>query len=231
MEMNEKEYHTSEKTITETHRKSTKDEIIYMKAELNTIVNHRRLLVEDVVDLYGGNQEQIKSLKRLVFYQLPEEEEHKYVFDILKVVEVLRRETPGIRLLNLGQTEFVVTYAPPSHSTKLGMVLKTIAVCLIAFMGAAFAIMTFNTDVSTQNVFERFYRLVMGTTKKGISILEIMYAIGLFVGIMTFYNHFSVKKSQIDPTPIQVEMRKYEQEVNQAVVATAAREGKVIEHN
>ena len=43
----------------------------------------------------------------------------------------------------------------------------------------------------------------------GVTEIEICYAIGMPVGIIIFYNHIGKKKITQDPTPIEVEMRKY----------------------
>ena len=48
--------------------------------------------------------------------------------------------------------------------------------------------------------------------------MEVSYSIGLAVGILVFYNNFGPKKLSKDPTPIEVEMRKYETEINQALI-------------
>ena len=48
--------------------------------------------------------------------------------------------------------------------------------------------------------------------------MEVSYSIGLAVGILVFYNHFGPKKLSKDLTPIEVEMRKYETEINQALI-------------
>ena len=102
---------------------------------------------------------------------------------------------------------------------------------LIAFFGAAFTIMTFNEDVSVSDVFDKVYQMVMGTSKQGGTILEISYAAGLPIGILVFYNHFRRRKIKNDPTPIQVEMRTYEEQVNKALISTASREGNTIDVN
>lgn len=39
---------------------------------------------------------------------------------------------------------------------------KLILVSLIVFLGSAFTIMTFNTDVSVGDVFDNLYRLILG---------------------------------------------------------------------
>ena len=52
------------------------------------------------------------------------------------------------------------------------------------------------------------------------------YAIGLPLGILVFYNHINRRKIKDDPTPIQVEMCTYEEQVNKAMIKLASREGK-----
>jgi len=49
------------------------------------------------------------------------------------------------------------------------------------------------------------------------------------VGILVFYNHFRRRKIKDDPTPIQVEMHTYEEQVNKTLIAAASREGKTID--
>lgn len=51
------------------------------------------------------------------------------------------------------------------------------------------------------------------------------YCLGLAVGILVFFNHIGKKKITSDPTPIQVEMRKYEQDVDMAFIENAGRKG------
>lgn len=64
---------------------------------------------------------------------------------------------------------------------------KLILVSLIVFLGSAFTIMTFNTDVSVGDVFDNLYRLILGHKKDSV-IMETAYSIGIFVGILGFYN-------------------------------------------
>ena len=44
------------------------------------------------------------------------------------------------------------------------------------------------------------------------------YSFGLFLGITIFYNHIGKKKLSRDPTPIEVEMRLYEDDINHTLV-------------
>ena len=69
----------------------------------------------------------------------------------------------------------------------------------------------------------------MGYPSDGYSILEVSYSVGLAVGIILFFNHVGGRRLTKDPTPIEVEMRTYETDVNKALIETADREGKSID--
>ena len=58
-----------------------------------------------------------------------------------------------------------------------------------------------------------------------IAVLEVCYSIGLFLGIMVFFNHVGRKKITHDPTPIQVEMRTYEKGVDTTFIENCGRKG------
>jgi stage V sporulation protein AA len=55
------------------------------------------------------------------------------------------------------------------------------------------------------------------------------FCIGLAAGIMIFYNHIGQKKITDDPTPIQVAMRKYEQDIDTTYIEASGREGSSID--
>jgi stage V sporulation protein AA len=98
-------------------------------------------------------------------------------------------------------------------------------VSTLVFFGSAFTIMAFHNDVDIQGVFERFYLQLMGTQKPHVTELEISYALGIGAGIMVFYNHFSKKRLTKDPTPIEVELKKYNQDLNSAKKDMAQEKG------
>ena len=89
--------------------------------------------------------------------------------------------------------------------------------------------MAFHNDVGINQVIEKVYELVMGEASSGYTILEFKYSIGLAAGIIVFFNHIGGRRITKDPTPIEVEMRVYEKDVNDALIETADREGKVID--
>jgi stage V sporulation protein AA len=84
--------------------------------------------------------------------------------------------------------------------------------------------MAFHNDVGISDVLGRIYYLVTGTQSDRYTAIEIAYSIGLAAGIIIFYNHIGGKRLTSDPTPLEVEMRNYENDVNQAIIVMADRE-------
>ena len=62
-------------------------------------------------------------------------------------------------------------------------------------------------------------------------ILACGYAAGIAAGIILFFNHFGKKKLTRDPTPMEVEMDKYEQDVDDTLIKKESREGSSFEHS
>ena len=89
---------------------------------------------------------------------------------------------------------------------------------MITFVGAAFSIMTFNNDVGISKLFAQIYELTTGEIKRGLTLLEISYSVGIAIGIIVFFNHFGKRKFSVDPTPIEVEMRTYENEIQTTLI-------------
>lgn len=207
------------------------EEILYVKIEQNIPVAKKQITFRDFATLHCTNKKIVQKLNDTIFYTLSANDAQKTIFTIAKVYEVIHKEYPDLKIENLGERDFVIDYEKPDEKekSKKWEYIRTILVSFIVFMGAAFTIMTFNEDVSVADVFDKVYRLVLGQEKQGGSVIEICYAIGLPVGILVFYNHFKRKKIKDDPTPIQVEMHTYEEQVNKTLIATASREGKMID--
>ena len=65
----------------------------------------------------------------------------------------------------------------------------------------------------------------MGKEAAGITGMEIAYSFGLAAGILLFFNHFGSKRITGDLTPIEVSMRKYEEDADRAMIEMAGRRG------
>lgn len=206
-----------------------KCEIVYVKAERNSICREPQVKIQDVMSVQCSDPAICAGIKNKTFYSFEKKETSKKkrieVFSILKIIELIQNDYPQVEVVSYGEQDFVVEYMEEPLAPKWLEYLKVGAVCLLIFLGSAFTIMAFNNDVSVGEVFDRFYGQIMGVEKPNVTEIEVCYCLGLAVGILVFFNHIGKKKIASDPTPIQVEMRKYEKDVDTTFIENAGRKG------
>ena len=205
-----------------------KPEEVYLKLPQSTQVVNRKIFLKDVAEIYTSDVATEKKIGDIILYTVNGDKNQKLIFSVMKLIESIQKAHPNLQIVNIGEPDFIVEYKMPLAPKKGMEYFKLAVLSLIVFLGAAFTIMTFNTDVSVGEVFDNLYYLVTGTKKSTGSVLEIAYSLGILMGILGFYNHFKGQKLHDDPTPIHIEMRNYEEEMNKAIIKDADREGKTI---
>ncbi len=208
---------------------------LYLKIDQNIVVQDYHVYLQDIASMECTNQavlRQLKQKKIYTFQQKDTQEKKKnriQVFSVLKIIQSIHEDYPDLEVQNVGEADFIIECQADVTENKMLDILKTVVLCIVIFFGAAFTIMTFNNDVAVADVFSQLYYQIIGRESDGVTEIEICYAIGMPIGIMIFYNHIGRKKVTHDPTPIQVEMRKYEQDVDHTFIENAGREGKSID--
>lgn len=200
---------------------------VYVKASGNCVVYDKNITLGDVLKMECTNTGMLRAIKQMELYRF--NHEHSVVFSILKVIEIIHQAYPNMEVVNCGESDFIVEYQKSTIRSSIWERLKLIMVAIIVFFGSAFTIMTFHIDIGIQKTFSRFYEQLMGEPKPMVTELEISYSIGLAVGIILFFNHFSKKKLTKDPTPIEVEMKKYNQDLINVKVAESDEKGHTID--
>lgn len=206
-----------------------KCEKVYVKADRNSVCHDTQIKIMDVMSVECVDPAICAGIKNKTLYHFAPEATSKKkrieVFSILNVIQMIHEDYPEVEVVSYGEQDFVVEYIPAPMGTKAMEICKLIVLCIVIFLGSAFTIMAFNNDVSVGEVFDRFYKQIMGAEKPTVSEIEIFYCLGLAVGIIVFFNHIGKKKITSDPTPIQVEMRKYEKDVDTTFIENAGRKG------
>lgn len=214
-----------------------KNETLHLKIDQNTIVTDRHVKLSDIAKMECTNEAVLRQLKQKKIYMFTDAIDTKRqknvmrVFSVLKIIEQIHEDYPDLQISNEGEKNFIVEYVPNRNKPKWVDAAKTVLLCVIIFFGAAFTIMAFNNDVSVGDVFTKFYEQVTGVPSNGVTELEICYSIGLAIGITIFFNHVGRKKITPDPTPIQVQMRKYEKDIDTTFIENAERKGHSIDVN
>lgn len=206
-----------------------RQETIYIKGEQNVEVQHPDVTLGDLVQFECSNPEVLPKLRTLKIMKFQEEKGHRCVISILKIMECIHKQYPAYDLQNVGEADIIVTYEKQKKENVVLHWLKVLSVVAITFAGAAFSIMTFNNDVNTTTLFGQIYELVMGSPTDGFTVLEFMYCVGLIVGILIFFNHFGGNKFDVDPTPLEVEMRLYENDIQTTLIENYSRKGQELD--
>lgn len=199
------------------------DITIYIKGDQNVEVQNKNITLGDIVTMECTDSNVAARLKSLKMIKIADDKKQRYVISILKLIEKMHEVYPNISVQNLGPADIIVTYEPTQKKNQAFEWVKTVVVVLISFFGAAFSIMTFNNDVNTPKLFGQIYQQIMGTSKNGFTVMELAYSIGVAIGILVFFNHFGKKKFTVDPTPMEVEMRLYENDIQTTLIQNSAR--------
>ena len=191
---------------------------LYIQTEENVEVHHPHVYLQDIAKLSCTNSKILNHLRVLPVANLDPDKTGRYVISVMDLINDIQLKEPDLDITHIGEPNFIITYQKEGTVNIVIRWCKVIFVCLATFFGAGFSIMSFNNDITIGAMFEKICKLVAGSKNTGKTVMEVSYSIGLAVGILVFYNHFGPKKLSKDPTPIEVEMRKYETEINQALI-------------
>lgn len=138
------------------------------------------------------------------------------VIDMLQVIACIRKRYPDLRIEMLGEPHVLVEMV--EQEKKPSWVLF-ILVWLLLFFGAGLTIMNFHADVSMPEVQVRIVEMVTGKRDEHPYLFQGAYSIGIGFGMIVFFNHLFKKKWNEEPTPLEVEMYLYQENLNQYVIA------------
>ena len=216
-------------------------QIVYLKAEKSIKIKNEKVYLGDILKISSNDNILVEKLKVILIYDFTKENKKKnvknicnsggqnngsrVVISLLKVIEVIHKVAADVEVVSLGENDIVIEYIGNKKDRPAVTVMKIAFVSLVCFFGTAFTIMAFHNDIDVTGLFEEIYGLFGRSYRDGVGPLELGYSIGLGVGIIVFYNHLGKRRITKDPTPLEVEMRIYEDDVNQTLIDNAGREG------
>ena len=131
------------------------------------------------------------------------------------IIALIKDKYPASRVSVIGDMDVLVSYQ--SKKTIGNKILRTIIVCFLLSIGAATAIMNFHSDVDMLQTQKKIYYMITGKNKDNILLLQIPYSLGIGVGMTVFFNHFFNKKINDEPSPLELEVHSYQQNVDQYI--------------
>lgn len=191
---------------------------LYIKMNQSVEVTKPDVTIGDVAQLECKNSSITNKLKPVKLLSDRSNGKKRCIVSVMKIIEIVDENFQNVDIQTIGETDCVVEFKKGNDTKSYMDIIKAACICFILFFGAGFSIMSFNNDISLEGMFQQVSELIAGNPSEGVGILSVFYSIGLGVGITIFYNHFGAKKLSKDPTPIEVEMRKYEQDINTTLI-------------
>lgn len=142
--------------------------LVYVKLSQMTKTGKRTVNVGDIGQVYCSDPSVAAKVKAIRAASFPKAVRRTAVCgDIMELIRLAQEADPQIQIVNLGETEYAVLFEPAPERSVVLQGAKTAFVALVAFCGAAFAIMTFNNDANVTDVFGTLYRLIAGRDAAG----------------------------------------------------------------
>lgn len=195
---------------------------VYLSIPQRIQLNQDEVRLGDIAQIISADKELENKAKKLKVLQFGQEQME--IRGIVEIIEMLTKEFDDLNIVNLGETEFIIEKVTGKKPNKIMEWVKVALVCGVAYLGSAFSVMTFNEDGCVRDLLDMLYLSIMGKPHEEGCVLELSYSLGITLGILIFYNHIFRKNKEKDPTPIQVEMRQYEIDVNETVIINKDRE-------
>lgn len=191
---------------------------IYIKPKKKAdLLNRYEVTIGDVADIVAKGDE-AKKIEKIRLQKLDKGDKN-YAVSVTDIIKKIAQAYPNATINNVGESDtWVHAVWREKRERPLFLWLRVAVISLILFLGATTAIMAFHTDSQIPKVFERWHTVIFATHQTNAPIIVIPYSIGLAAGIIFFYNHFLGKKITDDPTPIEVEIEKYEKDITEAMV-------------
>lgn len=202
-------------------------DVVYLKFEAKIQTDQEKVYVSDVAEIVCKNDQKKEQIRNIAIHSfgIPDRD----VVTALYIVNEIEKQVRDVVVVPLGAENVILERNKNKQPSRLFEIVKVIFVSMVCFFGTGFTIMAFHNDIGIRGVFEQISSLITGTEGLGVMILEISYAFGLTAGILLFFNHIGKRRITKDPTPIEVSMRNYEDDVNKTLSETWDREGKTIE--
>jgi stage V sporulation protein AA len=175
---------------------------------------HDSIKLQDVAQLIAEDS-LLEKVKNSIVYKVSEKDQNIIILDVMKVIPILTNGVGQINIEIIGPTQTIIEVV----YKKIGVSIPLfILIWLLLFFGAALAIMNFHEDVSMQAVHQRIFKIITGKQSVKPLILQIPYSIGLGLGMILFFNHVFKKRLNEEPSPLEVEMFNYQQDLDRYVI-------------
>jgi len=153
-----------------------------------------------------------KELEKTPIYRMTKKDRNVVIVDSFLVIDHLNTHYHNLEFQLVGPTHTVIRIQKYKKSPNVFMAA---IVWLLLFIGAAMTIVNFHYDVSMQEVQQKLHYLLTGEQNQYPLWIQIPYSFGLGIGMLLFFNHWFRKRINEEPSPLEVEIFNYQQDMDQ----------------
>ncbi|WP_223066586.1 stage V sporulation protein AA [Paenibacillus caui] len=156
-----------------------------------------------------------QGLKRLVVKHPVKQDGNRIVIDMMRIIKLIRDRYPNLSVEYIGEPHTLVEITSLEKSPSL---LLFAIVWLLLFFGSMLTIMNFHADVDMSAVMVKIVEMITGSRDEHPYVFQTTYSIGIGLGMLIFFNHLFRKKWNEEPTPLEVEMFLYQENLDHFVI-------------
>lgn len=170
-----------------------------------------------------GNIEIYNELKDLPIYYVSENDSSNniIIIDVMQVIRKITKADEDVEVQTIGPSQTIIEVVFKKKGVSIPLFLL---IWFLLFFGSALAIMNFHEDVSMHEVHERLYTIITGKVEEKPLLFQIPYSVGLGLGMIIFFNHVFRKRLNEEPSPLEIEMFNYQQNLDQYVIMNENKE-------
>jgi len=185
--------------------------IVYLRMKKNIELSYLKAVKLKDIALVATSEDVKKTLENTSIYQISKKDNNIVVIDSFLVIKHLNKMHPDLEFQLVGPTQTIIRI---NKNNKAPSVLKVAFVWLLLFIGTAMTIMNFHYDVSMQEVQQKIHYLFTGEQNEFPLWIQIPYSFGLGMGMLLFFNHWFKKRFNEEPSPLEVELFNYQQDLD-----------------
>ncbi|WP_106497352.1 stage V sporulation protein AA [Lentibacillus sp. Marseille-P4043] len=189
-------------------------DIVYLRMKKNVETTDLQAVHLKDIAYLSTSSEHKTEMEETVLYRITKKDRNIVVIDSFLIIDHLRNKYPNLEFQLLGPNQTIIRIV---KRKKAPNPLVVAFVWLLLFIGTAMTIMNFHYDVSMQEVQQRLHFLLTGEHNDYPLWIQIPYSIGLGLGMLLFFNHWFKKRFNEEPSPLEVEIFNYQQDLDQYV--------------
>lgn len=197
---------------------------IYIRMRHRVIVHHDILVKFQDIAQVIADEEIYEKLIAIPIHKITKQDNNIIIIDVMKVINLITTLYPKADIQIIGPTQTIIEVVNKKKGVSVPLF---ILIWLLLFFGAAMAIMNFHEDVSMKAVHQNIYTIITGQYNPHPLIFQIPYSIGLGLGMILFFNHIFKKRINEEPSPLEVEMFNYQQNLDHYVIMNENKESMI----